>query len=136
MQGFTSFITKFIGILLIASLSQISCVQNVYVQGEIYYNQNCSNCHGLNGEGLKQLIPPLKGTEILHTPLEIACIIRNGKEGSINVSGQEFNQKMEGIKNLKDSEITNIINYMVSKWGNPQQTVQYTTVVEALKQCM
>lgn len=112
-----------------------SCVQNVYVQGEIYYNQYCSNCHGQDGEGLKLLVPPLKGSDYLNHPLHIACIIHKGKEGPITVAGKEYNQKMEGIPKLKETEIANIINYMVSKWGNPQNIVQLNSVMDELKKC-
>jgi len=122
----------FVGMLI----GIISCSGEKYPQGKIYYEHYCASCHGENGEGLKTLIPPLANADFLekHTA-DLPCIIVNGIKEPIVVNGVEYNQPMEGIPNLKPDEITNIINYIGTSWGNNLPFVKPKEVREALSNC-
>lgn len=89
-----------------------------------------------DGSGLEGVIPPLANADYLEKyRLDIACIIRKGQSGEIVVNGQKYNQEMAGIPQLTDFEITNVINYINTAWGNDYGYTKITEVQEALKDC-
>jgi len=129
----------FIGIAFFISACFVifsACNDTPYTHGKILYENFCEQCHFENGEGLKNLIPPLAGADYLEKEKDkLACIIRYGMKGEIVVNGKTYNQEMTPSLKLKDSEIANIINYINSAWGNDYGYVSITEVEEALKNC-
>ncbi len=124
----------FMGFLLL--LTFWACEQQPYQQGKILYTNFCENCHMADGTGLKGLIPPLAGADYLaKSPETVPCIIRAGIKGKLNVNGQVYETEMAGIERLTEFEITNIINYIHTSWGNNLPIVQHPQVRELLKQC-
>ena len=72
-----------------------------------------------DGQGLRGVIPPLAGADyVARDPAGMACIIRYGLAGEITVNGVTYNQVMEGIPQLTEFQISNIINYINTSWGN------------------
>ena len=70
--------------------------------GRGLYNQHCANCHGMDGEGLEQLIPPLAKSDYLMEQIDRAvCQIPNGVTGEIKVNGVVYNQEMPPNKELR-----------------------------------
>jgi mono/diheme cytochrome c family protein len=113
-----------------------ACDQYPYEQGKILYTNFCENCHMADGSGLKGLIPPLAGADFLkHSPEAVPCIIRGGYKGEMTVNGVVYNTEMAGIEKLSDFEITNIINYVHTSWGNDLPIVHLKQVQEWLKPC-
>ncbi len=113
-----------------------ACHDTPYNHGKIMYENFCANCHMEDGSGLEQVIPPLAGADyLLKHKDEIACIIRYGQKGEIIVNGQTYNQEMTASPQLTDNEITNIINYINSAWGNNYGYTKITEVKESLKSC-
>lgn len=110
---------------LLTLLTLPSCFSSTKHQGERLYGQHCSGCHGEQGEGLGQLIPPLAGSDYLaqHSG-QLACIVRNGLNGPIVVNGVPYNQLMLGVQDttthreLSPAQVTNLLNYIESHWGN------------------
>ena len=89
-----------------------------------------------DGSGLGGNIPPLANADYVRNSQEqIACIIRYGMEGEIMVNGRTYNQAMEGIPQLTDFEITNIINYINHAWGNDYGVVKLADVRSRLENC-
>jgi mono/diheme cytochrome c family protein len=117
--SFVAFSTVFLLMLL------PSCFTNKGHQGERLYAQHCASCHGEQGEGLGQLIPPLAKSDYLaqHTG-SLACIVRQGLRGPIVVNGVSYNQVMLGVqdtathRHLSPAQITNLLNFLESHWGN------------------
>ena len=112
--------------LLLASLLALpGCFTNKGHQGERLYGQHCASCHGEQGEGIGQLVPPLAGADYLaqHSG-QLACIVRQGLKGPIVVNGVPYNQWMLGVQDttthrkLSPAQITNLLNYIESHWGN------------------
>ena len=97
----------------------------------------CSNCHMENGEGLKGLIPPLaKADYLTNFRADLPCIIRKGQKGKIVVNGVEYGQQeMLPIAKLTDFEITNILNYIGTTWGNTEKIWTVDEVLQGLEQC-
>ncbi len=104
--------------------------------GENLYQQHCSNCHMADGNGLKKLIPPLVNSNYLtaHERL-IPCIIRYGQQGEILVNGVTYDHPMPANEILTENEITTLINYIRSSWGNKLPAVSLKEVKEQLESC-
>lgn len=100
------------------------------------YELHCGNCHGKKGEGLRSLYPPLAGSDYLKNhQSELPCIIRYGLEGEIEVKGKKFNQPMAGLEQLGPGEVTRIINYINTSWGNDFPTRKVRDVKKRLEGC-
>ena len=90
-----------------------------------------------DGTGLKGIMPPLAGADYVEEdPLRMACIIRYGMEGRIEVNGITYDEPMAGIRELSDFEITNIINYINHAWDNDYGFVRIDEVRERLDECV
>lgn len=117
------------------------CFTNKQHQGERLYVQHCSGCHGEQGQGLGTLIPPLAGSDYLAQHREqLGCIIRQGLRGPIVVNGVRYNQQMLGVqdtathKHLSPAQITNLLNYLESHWGNRPGPAGPRTIAETQAQ--
>jgi len=88
-----------------------------------------------DGSGLQNLIPPLNNSDYLKNRNSVmACAIRHGVKGELQIDGKTFNNEMEAIKVLNDVEITNVINYIQYTWGDGTY-VQIPDIKEALEGC-
>lgn len=130
---------KYWNLLIIAGILvgiATACQDNPYKQGEILYNGFCANCHMEDGIGLVGNIPPLVDSDFLvkHKG-QVACVIRYGLSDTIEVNGIKYWQPMAGIPQLSEIEITNIINYINSSWGNANGFYPLDSVMNDLKSC-
>lgn len=110
-------------------------MRQYYVAGERLYEQNCSNCHGQNGEGLARLIPPLNGTDFVERDSLLACIIKNGLEGEILVNGVMYNQPMPGNFRLTNLEIAEISTFLYKKFFNKDVLLSPLSLEKTLSEC-
>lgn len=110
-------LSSFVVILLVLMFFR-SCTRPPK-KGELVYQQKCASCHGVNGEGFRNLIPPLTDSNYLNNHKDdFACIIAYGLKEPIVVNGTEFDQPMEGIIELNPIEIANVGNYVYERWAN------------------
>jgi len=118
---------KSLFLLLPLSLYLLTCGKTEHLQGHALYDQHCANCHMEEGEGLRQLIPPLAGSDYLRdNPREVIRGIRYGMEGTLVVNGVAYNQPMPGNDELSEFQIVNIVNYLNQAWGNDYGLVTVT----------
>lgn len=115
-------------IYLVIFISLISlpqaCGKTEHLQGQNLYLQHCANCHFETGEGLRQLMPPLAGSDYLENhPDKVVRGIRRGVSGPMMVNGTVYNHEMPGNKELSDFQIVNIVNYINQAWGNDYGTI-------------
>jgi mono/diheme cytochrome c family protein len=117
--------SSFCLLLALGLLALPSCFTNKQNQGERLYGQHCASCHGEQGEGIGQLIPPLAGSDyVAQHSGQLACIVRNGLNGPITVNGVAYNQLMLGVQDttthhqLSPAQITNLLNFIEGHWGN------------------
>ena len=123
-------------LLLIGFFLFSYCNTNPYTQGKIMYENFCANCHMEDGTGLEGNIPPLANADYLQTHGgKIACIIRYGIQETIVVNGKKYTTPMEGIPQLTEVEIANIINYINHAWGNKYGFVKIQEVKSQLERC-
>jgi mono/diheme cytochrome c family protein/glucose/arabinose dehydrogenase len=81
------------------------------------YRTICATCHGVDGKGVQDLAPPLKGSEYIDGSMKrLAAIILHGISGPIHVDGTlyELNNEMPGLVNnneISDQDISDIIRF-------------------------
>jgi mono/diheme cytochrome c family protein len=113
-----------------------SCDQGTYQSGERLYKKLCANCHMDSGEGLSALIPPIAGSDYIGNNRDLLpCIIRNGLQDTIVVNGKTYAEKMAGIPELSEIQITNLLNYINTSWGNKQPVYSFEEVTTLLQKC-
>jgi mono/diheme cytochrome c family protein len=122
------------GLALAAALP--GCFSSKKNQGEKLYVQHCAGCHGDQGQGIARLIPPIAGADYLAKHrAELPCIIRNGQHENIVVNGIEYSHIMPGHKSLSHAQLTNLLNYIESHWGNESSPRTIREVQRQLEAC-
>ena len=123
-------------LLLAFCLTCTSCFSNNRHQGQRLYEQKCAGCHGDQGEGLARLIPPLAGSDYLvdHRN-ELACLLRNGQNDVIVVNGVAYHYVMPANKAMSPAQVTNLLNYIESHWGNEATPRTVNEVQQQLERC-
>jgi mono/diheme cytochrome c family protein len=94
-------------------------------QGAGLFLNQCSFCHGRDGEGHGDLLPPLAGNAaaLEHDPASIINIILNGA-GRIVVNGVADSYRMTPFRILlSDSQIADIATFVRASWGNKNSAV-------------
>lgn len=97
--------------------------------GYLNYRSTCATCHGLDGNGIQSVAPPLKNSEYVDGPIDrLGLIVLHGLQGPIHVNGKryEFNGAMPSIannKDLSDSDIANIINYLQKAFAHSPKSI-------------
>ncbi len=109
---------------------------NTYTHGKILYENFCANCHMEDGTGLAEVIPTLVNSDyIILNQEKLPCIIRKGLSGKITVNGRTYDTEMPGTPRLTEFEITNVINYINTAWGNDHEIQKHLDVRKALEKC-
>jgi len=102
--------------------------------GEDAYKANCSACHQPNGKGLPGAFPPLANSDYLLADSKRAInVVMGGLAGKLKVNGQDYNAIMPAQFHLDDETITNVLNYVLSAWGNKGEPVTLDQVAEVRK---
>ncbi|MFM6975306.1 MAG: c-type cytochrome [Sphingobacteriaceae bacterium] len=107
-----------------------------YTSGKKLYEANCQNCHNSDGNGLAQLYPPLTDSIYLkQNKTKLACYIKYGLSGEIQIAGKAYNAQMPAQKNLSDIEIAEIVTYVTNSFGNKQGFYGADMATKDLKNC-
>ncbi len=123
-----------LGMLSLLTLTQ--CFTDKQNEGQRLYVANCQSCHMEDGSGLRGLIPPIAAADYLEQHREeLPCLIRHGAEGPMQVNGQEYNRAMPGAEELRADEITNLLNYIQTNFGNNNQRYTMQEVTRLLEPC-
>lgn len=113
-----------------SSIALFACLAAIPVSaqdGEQLYTLYCGACHGADGKGATGgAFPPLAGSPWVHgNPKRAAAIVLHGLHGPIDVNGKSYNLEMppQGAV-LSDDQITAILNFVNTSWGNKGEKVQ------------
>ena len=110
-----------------ASKADSSSENSALPDGATLYQSNCAACHQPSGEGLPGAFPSLKGSSIVtsENPETLIRIIIEGYDAR-----PEFATMPPLGGQLTDEEITAIINFERSHWGNSAPAVDIKVVNE------
>ena len=105
-------------IVLEANLALSQAGGDLLQQGQEVYENNCSDCHRSNGEGLPVKFPALKGNAYVQgDPKPVIGTILNGRKGNLGL--------MPAWKeHLDDHQIAAAISYIRNAWGHSAPAVK------------
>lgn len=111
------------------------------VLGHKIFRNLCATCHGIDGEGVESLAPPLDNSEYVSgSPKRLALVLLHGLAGPVHVNGvlYELNGTMPGLVNnpdFTDVDIQNIIKYLQSTFSKSSKalTVEDIKALRAIK---
>jgi mono/diheme cytochrome c family protein len=93
---------------------------NLQDPGKEIYADFCIQCHGANGKGDGVKIPPLAGSDWLTKKRkESLHAVKFGQNGEIVVNKKKFNNTMPTM-GLSNQEVADVMNYVMTSWGNKQ----------------
>jgi len=98
-------------------------------RGRNLFMKHCASCHGPDGEGIRNLAPPLLDSEYVRgAPEGLASIMLYGMEGLLHVRGEayEFPVSMPGIggnDDLSDRDIAEIGNFTRNAFALSQRGI-------------
>ncbi|WP_242202776.1 DUF7133 domain-containing protein [Aestuariivivens insulae] len=101
-----------------AIYTQTSVGTDSRTAGYMIFKNICATCHGIDGNGIDGLAPPLKNSEYVTESTErLALVILHGLSGPIHVNGEQYNLTltMPGLANnpeFSDEDIQNLISYL------------------------
>ncbi|MDB5141295.1 MAG: cytochrome c [Mucilaginibacter sp.] len=106
-----------------------------YSSGALVYQSHCQNCHGVKGEGLSALIPPLTDSIYLkNNKNALACYITSGLKGQIIIKGKTFDDAMPA-NDLSPLEVAQVSTYIGNSFGNKLNTINEQEVQADLAKC-
>ena len=106
------------------------------IQGKSLYKAYCSNCHQEDGSGLGKVYPPIMGSDyLLQEDVDLACIIKNGLEGSITVKQVTYDQAMPANDELSDLEIAELCTYVMNSFGFEKGIYTIQNINTSLQEC-
>lgn len=86
--------------------------------GSILYNQYCTSCHKVDGNGVEGIFPPLVGSDrVTGDKTELIRIALQG------LKTPEYDQQMPGFNFLTDKQLTDLLTYVRSEFGNKNDAV-------------
>lgn len=144
---------NFLGVVLFASTIMLGnvnecfsfCTQDSYKniyrdktevkEGKVLYQTYCASCHRDNGEGVDKVFPPLKQNEWVKDENKFIDVVLNGTDGGMEIDGVRYYQSMPAFRSLKDEEISRIVNYVRTSFGNNyKREIKASKVQKARKQ--
>jgi mono/diheme cytochrome c family protein len=131
-----------IGLLLIGVAFVTACQSDdqlefsrYYSGGRDVYQSKCQNCHGVKGEGLQSLIPPLTDSLYLKAnKAKLACSIKYGVKGKLNMAQKQFDGEMPA-NDLTGIQLAEVLTYITNSFNNKLGVVTTQQVTADLANC-
>jgi len=102
--------------------------------GAQVFTQNCTTCHGANGQGQPGVFPPLAGNkQVTGDPKVSINALLHGLKG-VPIDGKTYAAQMPAWKGqLSNADIAAVITYIRSSWGNKGSPVTTAQIDAAAK---
>ena len=98
--------------------------EELFARGRQVYLTACVACHGVNGEGMNLLAPPLAGSDWVNgSEKRLVRVLFHGLTGPITVSGKryaspEIQPTMAPLAVLNNPDIAAVLTYIRREWNN------------------
>lgn len=101
--------------------------------GKKVYTKVCAACHQADGQGLKGTFPPLAASDRLAKEGGMFAVNNalNGLSGPITVNGVEYNSVMPPVSYLSDTDIADVVTFVLNSWDNPGGEISADQVAAA-----
>ena len=100
--------------------------------GKLLYNQACLVCHQADGSGVPGMFPPVARSEFISgDPEKLVRLVVEGLTGPVEVQGEEYNGIMPPRDDLTDQQISDLLTWLRTNFGNsagpvsPEQVAGY-----------
>lgn len=101
----------------------------IHKRGADIYANTCVACHGIDGQGVAGVFPPLVGSERLNRDPGIPIrIVLGGLIGPITVGGKEYNSAMPQVPGLTNQDIASVLTFVRQSFGNDAPPVSEAEV--------
>jgi len=101
-------------------------------RGTKVFLTSCFACHLATGDGIPGVFPPLAGSDFLNADKDRAIrIVTRGLSGPITVNGTNYNNVMPPQTQLSDTEVADVLTYVLNSWKNSGGTVSPNDVKRA-----
>jgi len=100
------------------------------VPGAHTYATRCASCHGLDGKGQPEWMPPLAGatSALARESASAINITLNGSQRVVAAGVPDAYRMPAFREQLSDAEIAQVLTYVRSTWGNHGEAVDATAV--------
>jgi mono/diheme cytochrome c family protein len=121
-----------------ASVSAAPDETATVTDGADLFTTNCSSCHGMLGEGVNRVFPPLNGSSIAKSNKEtLVKIVLKGLEGPVTVRGDQYNNIMPAFgSTLNNAQIAAVLTYIRSLSQNNAGEITTGEVNDIRKETM
>jgi mono/diheme cytochrome c family protein len=101
------------------------------VNGQTIFTGTCAACHQASGQGSPGMFPPLAGSEYVTGDAgRMIRIVLKGLSGPVTVHGGQYNGQMPPWQQLSDAELSAVLTYVRSSWGNSAAAVSAADVAK------
>lgn len=122
--------------LTLSSIAQTKKPAAKSSPGQQIYEQYCLSCHQADGSGVPNLNPPLKQSDwVTGDKTRLINVILKGLQEPIEINGETFDNVMPAHDFLSDKEISDVLTFIRSSFGNKAEAVSAEEVkkVRAVK---
>ncbi|WP_114313120.1 c-type cytochrome [Thermus caldifontis] len=120
------------GLILLAFLGSLALAQS---PGAKLYSANCQSCHQANGQGVPGAFPPLthldKVVQAKGGREYLIRVVLYGLQGSLTVEGKTYNGVMPPFRQLKDQEVADLLNHILTTFAKSKAKPISTQEVKA-----
>jgi mono/diheme cytochrome c family protein len=94
-------------------------------RGRLTYAAACAGCHGLQGEGIPNVAPAMKGNATLveENPLNVLTVVVNGVPVRKFTGNQRLYAMPPFAHRLANDEIADLVTWLRAEWGGRDQPV-------------
>jgi mono/diheme cytochrome c family protein len=107
--------------------------QSAMKAGEAIYRDQCSACHGLDGQGVAMLFPSLAQSSLAHASdptSAIRLVLRGGRSAATNAEPTAPGMPSFGWQ-LDDAQVAAVLTYIRNAWKTAAAPVAASTVGKA-----
>ncbi|WP_461138001.1 c-type cytochrome [Spirosoma pomorum] len=91
--------------------------------GQLVYEQHCLTCHQVNGSGVPNLNPPLRGTDwVTGDKNRLINVLLKGLRDQ-EIDGEPYDNVMPAHDFLTDQQLADVLTYIRSSFGNKASAI-------------